>query len=429
MQVIPFDSVTLSSQQILLGETQGQSVTLAGELRLPLGTNKVSVVVLVHGIGGLMAKEDGWARALNSWGIGVFIPDHLSGRGIAPMSAGDVQLAGVARMVDVYHALPLLLQHPRIDPERIALMGFSMGGAVTLLSSQERFRTRYGPSNVQFAAYIALYPSCAVRLRDDAKVAARPIRLFYGTADDWTSVEQCRTQVADLKKAGADVTLTEYPGATHAYDEPSFKVRLNLPQAISVRKCSLAEGDGGQIMNSQTGNLFTASDPCIERGVSLQYDEAVTASTREAVKGALASVFAAKPAAAAAAEAKVASALHGQGSKKTLTLPNGEVVWDLNGDWDVSIENYGVWSFAGSYRQLVKVTQTGSSFVSIRMMSDPYNSKGAEAIRGELDKNGFKKLQIVSPEGPVDANGKISEDGNKLIIDSLDRTKQTYTRK
>ena len=314
-QYVPFNSVTLSTQQILLGETQGQPVTLAGELRLPAGTNKVPVVVLVHGAGGLLAKEDGWARALNSWGIGVFIPDHLSGRGIAPMSAGDIQLAGSARMVDVYHALPVLLQHPRVDPERIALMGFSLGGYVTLLSSQERFRTRHGPSNAQFAMYIALYPSCAVRLRDDAKVAARPIRIFYGTADNWTSVEQCRTQVSDLRKAGADVTLTEYPGATHAYDEPSFKVRLDLPQTVSLRKCSLAEGDGGQVLNSQTGNPLTASDACLERGVSIQYDEAVTASTREAVKGLLISVLAAKPAAAASADTKVASAFGGQGTK------------------------------------------------------------------------------------------------------------------
>jgi dienelactone hydrolase len=316
MQVIPFDSVTLSTEQVLLGGAQGSPVTLAGELRLPKGgTDRVPVVIVVHGVGGLSAKEDEWARALNSWGIGAFIPDHLSGRGFAAMSPGDYQLSGVARMVDVYHAVSRLMQHPRIDPDRIAIMGFSMGGYVTLLSSQERFRARYAPPNVQFAAYIALYPSCAVRLRDDAKVAARPIRIFYGTGDNWTSVEQCRTLVADLKKAGADVTLTEYPDATHAYDDPGFKVRLNVPQAISVRKCSLVEGDGGKIMNSQTGNEFTGSDLCIERGVSLQYDEAATASTREAVKAALASVFAAKPAAAAATATKMASALHAQGSK------------------------------------------------------------------------------------------------------------------
>lgn len=300
MHVIPFDSVTLSSQQVLLGEMQGKPVTLAGELRLPhWGTDKVPVVILVHGIGGLSAKEDEWARALNSWGIGVFIPDHLSGRGIAPLSSEDYMLSGEPRMVNVYRSLSLLSRHPRIDPERIAIMGFSLGGQVTLLSSQERFLTRYGLPNVQFAAYIALYAFYPTRFRDDVKVAARPIRLFHGTADDWCPVEWCRVLVADLKKAGADATLTEYPGATHAYDDPGFKVRVNFPQAVSLRKCSLAEGEGGQIMNSQTGKLFAPGDPCIEFGVSLQYDEAATASTREAVKGVLASAFAAKPAAAA----------------------------------------------------------------------------------------------------------------------------------
>ena len=123
------------------------------------------------------------------------------------------------------------------------------------------------------------------------------------------------------------------------------------------------------------------------------------------------------------------STAHAQSSKKTITLPNGEVILDLTGEWDVHVENYGRWSSAGNYPQLVKVTQTGSSFVSIRMMSDPYNPKGAESIRGELDKHGFKKVQIVSPQGPVEANGKIDDDGNRMVIDSPDRTIQTFTRR
>lgn len=125
-----------------------------------------------------------------------------------------------------------------------------------------------------------------------------------------------------------------------------------------------------------------------------------------------------------------ASTSHGQGAKKTLPLPNGEVVLDLSGEWDVLVENYGRLSFAGSYPQLVKVTQTGSSFVGIRMIKDPWNPKGAEAIRGELDKNGFKKVQMMSTkEGPIDAKGTISEDGNKMVIDNGERAKATYTRK
>lgn len=124
-----------------------------------------------------------------------------------------------------------------------------------------------------------------------------------------------------------------------------------------------------------------------------------------------------------------ASTSHGQGAKKTLTLPNGEVVLDLSGEWNVLMENYGPNSWAGSYPQLVKVKQTGSSFVGVRMMDDPYNKKGAEQVRGELDKNGFKKVQMVSVQGEIDANGTISEDGNKLVIDNGVRARATYTRK
>lgn len=125
-----------------------------------------------------------------------------------------------------------------------------------------------------------------------------------------------------------------------------------------------------------------------------------------------------------------ASTSHGQSAKKTHTLPNGEVVLDVSGEWDVLVENYGPWSFAGSYPQLVKMTQTGSSFVGIRMKDDPWNPKGTEAIRGELDKNGLKKVQMVSTKsGPIDAKGKISEDGKKMVIDNGERAKATYTRK
>jgi len=124
-----------------------------------------------------------------------------------------------------------------------------------------------------------------------------------------------------------------------------------------------------------------------------------------------------------------ASTVHAQSSKKTLTLPNGEVIWNLNGEWDVLVENYGSWSFAGSYRQLVKVTQKDSAFVGIRMLDDPYNPKGAEQIRGELDKNGIKTIQIISAQGPLVSVGTISDDGNKMAFDSADKSRLIYTRK
>ena len=123
------------------------------------------------------------------------------------------------------------------------------------------------------------------------------------------------------------------------------------------------------------------------------------------------------------------SLLNCQGSMKTIRLPDGEVVWDLNGEWDVFVELYGPWSAVGSWKQFCKITQEGSSFVSVRMIDDPYNRKGSRNLQGELDKSGFKKVQIITSSGPLDAKGTISEDGNKMIIDDGEKVRLTYTRK
>jgi hypothetical protein len=117
--------------------------------------------------------------------------------------------------------------------------------------------------------------------------------------------------------------------------------------------------------------------------------------------------------------------LYAQGSKHTLTLPNGEVVWDLNGEWDCYTENHGPWATKGSSSDVVKITQSGSSFKGMSMIL----TKGAEAVRGELDKRGVKWAQLESDEGTLDCIGKISEDGNKMIIDDVVKQRAIFTRK
>jgi len=116
-------------------------------------------------------------------------------------------------------------------------------------------------------------------------------------------------------------------------------------------------------------------------------------------------------------------------SKKTITLPNGDVVCDLNGEWDVLSENYGPWSQFGSARNVIKITQTGSSFEGIRMHDSPWLPAGTRAILGELDKDGFKSVQMVSGAGPLNAKGNISEDGNSFVVDDGQKARATFTRK
>jgi hypothetical protein len=123
------------------------------------------------------------------------------------------------------------------------------------------------------------------------------------------------------------------------------------------------------------------------------------------------------------------STLHGQGSKKTITLPSGEVVCDLNGEWDALYES--VW--VGNFTDMLKITQQGGSFVGVKMIGTAYVPKDAVSVKGELDKNGIKKVRVVlqtyGDSGEECNKAQISEDDNKIIIDGCGTVKVTLTRK
>ena len=115
---------------------------------------------------------------------------------------------------------------------------------------------------------------------------------------------------------------------------------------------------------------------------------------------------------------------------KTVKLPSGEEVVDISGEWDAQIENYGPWSSYGNYPQVIKITLKDNSFFGVRMISDPWHSSpGSEIFQGELDKDGIKKLQLLTGHGWMDAKGQISEDGNKIMIDDGEKTRSTLIRK
>ncbi len=105
-----------------------------------------------------------------------------------------------------------------------------------------------------------------------------------------------------------------------------------------------------------------------------------------------------------------------------LQLPSGETVWDLNGDWDVFVENYGDQARFGNYPQVFRITQTGNSFAAIRLKDNPPPSPGragSPCLRGEVGPNGFQTIAMISGGGePRPSKGQISEDGKKILIDS-----------
>jgi len=290
-EIHPFASTTLTDQEFLAGKKEGKPVTIAGELRLPRpGTDRPPAVVLLHGSGGLSGYVTDWVDDLNAMGVATFLVDSFTGRGIVNTNNDQSQLGRTAMIVDAYRALELLNRHPRIDPGRILLLGFSRGGQAALYASLKRFQRTHGTTGREFAAYVAFYPSCITSYHDDLEVSDRPIRLFHGTADDYVPVAPCRAYVERLSAKGANVQLTEYPGAGHVFDGRAYRPPVKLEKAQTARRCSVVEGEEGALLNATTRQPFTWADPCVELGPTVAYDEKASADVRKAVKELVTSV-------------------------------------------------------------------------------------------------------------------------------------------
>ena len=281
----PIQTLTLSDEQFLRGDSGGKAVTVSGQLRIAQGSGRLPVVVLIHGSGGMSSNIDLWSKEFLEIGISTFALDGFTGRGLTSVNTDQALLGRLNLILDAYRALDILAKHPRVDPARIVLMGFSRGGQATLFASVKRFHQNWNKSGVEFAAYIPFYPDCMTTYITDTEVADRPIRIFHGTPDDYNPVPRCKAYVERLRGAGKNVTLTEYSNAQHAFDVPLLPVAATVVKdAQTVRRCTIEEVTTGRLVNAATKEVFTYKDACVDRNPHVGYDPTATQDAIRSVK-------------------------------------------------------------------------------------------------------------------------------------------------
>ena len=250
---------------------QGRPATIEGWLSLPAAPDPVPVVIIEHGCGGLGAGERDWGRHLVAEGIATLVLDSFGGRGVTEVCSGGDTVNVADLIVDVYRAADIARADPRIDGDRVVVMGFSFGGRTALWSASTRFQEAYG--GTPFQGHVAFYPStCYIRLEGETDLTGGPIRILHGTADDWTPIEPCQEHVDRLAAAGVDAALLPYPDAHHSFDNRSLAwgVRHFSPSGLSPRRCRFVE-EGGVIVDPDVGTVAGVDSACVERGVSYAY--------------------------------------------------------------------------------------------------------------------------------------------------------------
>jgi len=286
-------TLTLSDQQFLKGDSVGAtSVATAGQLRIAQGTGRLPVVVLQHASSGYDARIDVWSRDLNELGISTFALDGFTTRGLVDLNPNQALLGRLNLILDIYRSLEILAKHPRVDPTRIALMGFSRGGQAALYASLKRFHQLWNKSGIEFAAYVAFYPDCMTTFRSDTEIVDRPIRIFGGAPDDYNPIAACKPYAERLRAAGKDVVLTEYPNAPHSFDNPLGAQPAKVqPTFESARNCKIQEEDDGILLNLDTKRPFTYKDDCVFHGPHTGYDPEAAQAARDSVNAFFKSVF------------------------------------------------------------------------------------------------------------------------------------------
>lgn len=193
--------------------------------------------------------------------------------------------AGVA---DAYAALELLASPPRIDVDRIAILGFSFGGEVAHLTAFESLRSALNSAPGRFAAHVAVYPAGNFgAMAEPGAYTGSPVLMLLGEKDDNLPMPKLEGYLAYCRAAGnpAPIEVVTYRGAYHAWTVPSLVPLRFYPDFVSTKACPLillGPKRAVFLIDGQT----TPFDPtsfraCLREapGYSMSYDATLRAQT------------------------------------------------------------------------------------------------------------------------------------------------------
>jgi dienelactone hydrolase len=225
-----------------LAAVQGQEVTYqAGATQLhgylasdPASTAKRPGILVVHEWWGhdeyardrarMLAERGYTALALDMYGEGRQA-DHPQDAG---KFAGEVRRNLPLAKERFTAAMEALRQHPTVDGERIAAIGYCFGGSVVLEMAR---------AGLDLDAVASFHGSLETSNPAQSGMVKARVLVANGADDPMIPAEQVAAFRQEMEAAGVDYRLLNYPGAKHSFTNPRadlYGEKFNLPLAYDA---------------------------------------------------------------------------------------------------------------------------------------------------------------------------------------------------
>ncbi|MFK7794492.1 MAG: dienelactone hydrolase family protein [Gammaproteobacteria bacterium] len=246
-------------------------------------------VVLLHSSWGLSSQESFYSKVFADMGIAVYVIDSFSPRGVGKTSLDQSLVSSASMIQDAYQVLNYLQNLPEINNKKIAVMGFSKGGIAAFYSAFDEIKSAVSENkDAMFAAHVAYYPWCGIRLQN-MKTTSKPILIQGGGKDTITPVEKC-VQLAEEELSVEEkyfVAIKTHINARHAFDHPLLS-KIPIPISLNAQVpglCEIQQNENGSFIETYkeievtSRNIKTVLENCSTfNGVAGYNDDASQAA-------------------------------------------------------------------------------------------------------------------------------------------------------
>lgn len=200
------------SQSQLAFESGGKKIRLDAYLPNAPGAALPAVVAL-HGAGGNVAGMERYASVLASHGLAVYVLHYFDRTGTQSADLQTMKRNFPSWMKTLWDAISFVEMQPRVDRERIGLLGFSLGAYLALSNSTIDKRVRvvvefFGGLPKEIKLFMLRF--C-------------PVLILHGEADGIVPVEEAYQLQKLLEKKGIPCEIKIYPGEGHGFESEIWR--------------------------------------------------------------------------------------------------------------------------------------------------------------------------------------------------------------